>query len=1005
MNHKQLRKIALPTIALLTALSLTITMGMLSREASMDLLFGSGKRLLTAVDGAKNSDANYYTQAYATSQESLAAAYKVAKQISDEGIVLLKNDGALPLEASQQISPFGLRYQAPFYGGDGSAAIDEKSGIVVSAKAGLHASFSHINSLLETLMEQAYADSTLASTTPVYTEVTQVNTLYEFSPDIYAEAASTCAGSVGLVYIGRRSGESNDAVTTPYSDGTPHMLALTEAERETLRFAKRYCDKVVVVIESSAPMELAALEDDTGINAIVWVGGTGCAGYASLGEILCGKVTPSGRTPDIYPADFTQDPTFANFDDGSDDFLYSNAFTTIAQRDVTHLDTNAPFQEYEEGVYVGYKYYETSYDIGHLTDYYSRKNGVVYPFGYGLSYASFTQEIVELIETEDAVSATVLVTNNGVMYAGKEVIQLYVCAPYSEFDESYGIEKPTAALLQFAKTKALQPGQSEQVTLSFLKEDMASYCYTRENPDGSTGCYVLETGDYAISLRSDSHTVLGSALVTIPKTIWYDSSHPRQSETTAQSMLGGKGESLVVAPSGEFQAATNQFEQINNYMTDETISGAVILSRKDWAGTQPTAPTVKDRFASKTVAEWITESDSTVGRQMEITRKLAESDTTVQQDAGSIVLADLRGKDYNDPLWAIFLQQLTFADVSELHLCLMQGAYQTGKIKEIGKPSTIERDGPQGLTQPSGNGENWLKGTCSYPASPVMGATWNRQLMADFGEMVAQEALVAGINGWYAPGLNLHRSPFGGRVAEYFSEDGVLAGCLAAEVIASAGDSGLYCAVKHLALMENEAHRTPHRSTWLTEQALRETYLKPFEIALKSATKTILYWDGDAMRSKTMRAGDFIMTSDCAIGTVWSAANSNLLEEVLRGEWGFQGAVITDYVYNSNGNQVGLMQNSGGDILMSLDFAQKSNMTDFQGRGDVQDVLRNSIKNLCYTVVNSNAMQGATPGTLIQYGLAPWKFWLIAMNGVVLLLTLLCFVWFVILRRSSKGTR
>lgn len=983
---RRLRRTLLPIMALLLALSCTLTAGMYVNASTLNGLFGRGGRTVRPLEQSEDLDADYYVQAYSSKAEALEAARGVSLQISNEGIVLLKNNGLLPLSDSAVLSPMGLRYCLPYYGGGGSSAIGSDEKHTVTPAQGLHSAFSSFNTALEERLFQAAGEAGSPADNPALTaarplnNAMEKNTLYEFSASVYGDLGDTCSGTVGVVFLGRQTGEDCDASVSHYDDGTPHMLSLTAAEQDILSFAKAHCEGVVVVLTSSSPMEITRLEDDPAIDAIIWLGGAGSTGYESLGRILSGQVNPSGRLPDLWAADFTHSPTFANQDDGSDRFVYANAPTTLVTRDSWEENGNTPFREYEEGIYLGYRYYETAWDTGFLEDYDNRTSGVLYPFGYGLSYTTFSQEIVGCSDRGEDISLTVRVTNTGTRYAGKEVVQVYFTPPYTDLDRKYAIEKSTAVLIRFAKTELLAPGEHEDVSLSFAKEDMASYCYTRDNGDGTTGCYMLEAGEYTISLRANSHDVLDSRTATVQDTVWYDSDNPRQSELDAQAELDTSGQSLSA---GVSQAAVNRFEQINSYMSDPAVSGAVQLSRADWAGTQPTAPTDEDRLASDTVAGWITAADTTrpAAENTEDDRVFPVSG----QDNG-LVLADLRGKRYWDPMWSLLLDQLTYDDPEEMRLCLFQAAYSTGALSDVGMPESVAHDGPQGLTLADINGQNWIKNVCGYPAAPVMAATWNQALMYNFGYMVGQEALLSGINGWYAPGLNIHRSPFGGRASEYFSEDPLLSGMLGAQAISGAGDAGLSCAAKHFVLMDTESHKNPHTCVWLTEQALREIYLRPYELALKNARKTIRYigQEDGTMRSRTMRAGDFLMAGDCAVGPLWSAANPALLTGVVRGEWGFQGTILSDMHLSGSDSQVDRLLQAGCDLLMSTPSGTPLNATDYQSPNG-QHLLRTAVKNLCYTLVNSNLMQGAAPGSLIQSSPAPWEICLAVFNGIVAL--------------------
>ncbi len=1016
MSNAKLRRILIPALALTLSLVVTINVGVYLNPSSLDILFGKGQRTVTLLDKTGGADTMYYPHLYPTAKSARDAAVQTSKRISDEGIVLLKNDGLLPLSAGERLSPFGLRYLLPYYGGTGSGAIDTSEDYIVTPQEGLHWAFPSVNARLEERLLQSGASHANLETTayvigtaPLQGEDAAAATLYEFDASLYSGLESSCAGTVGIVFLGRQTGENSDAYTGLYSDGTPHMLALTAAERATITYAKTHCRAVAVVLESSVPMQIPQLEDDEGIGAILWVGGPGSTGYQSLGDILAGTVVPSGRTPDIYPADFTKDPTFLNHDDGTDRFVYQNAYTTLTSNGEWVENANAPFHEYEEGVYLGYKYYETAFDIGYMEDYYNRSDGVLYPFGYGLSYTEFSQEILSFSDYGSQIAMTVRVKNTGTAYAGKDVVQVYFTPPYTSLDRQYNIEKPTAVLIAFEKTGLLAPGQHEDVRISFSKEDMASYCYTRRNEDGTIGCYMLEEGEYHISVRRNSHEIWDVKTTKQPVTLWYDGHNPRQSEVDAQSALDEQGRSLNYPAKraigqNTYQAATNQFEQMNLYMTNSSFSGAVPLSRKNWAGTQPTAPTAADRTAADAVVAWIAAADSTQYNYETDTRLGNESTSLIYRTSmpvtgadNGIVLADLRGRSYYDPLWALLLDQLDFSDPEYIRQALFENAYHTGRLEAIGKPESVEHDGPQGLTQPDQWGRNWLSGACGYPSVPVMAATWNQALMYDFGYMVGQEALTLGISGWYAPALNTHRSPFNGRAAEYFSEDGVLTGYLGGQILSGGGDAGIYCSVKHFALMETEHHRNPHTVNWLTEQALRESYLKPFELALKTAKKNIRYLSDEegTAKTRTMRAGDFIMTADGAVGADWAATSYELLDQVVRGEWGFQGTIISDMSLNSNNNRIDKMLRSGCDSLMSTAYGKKVNSGDYTSATGLMQ-LRRAIKNISYTTVNSNLTQGAAPGSTIHYSMAPWERGLCAANitaGLLLVITTGWLVW------------
>lgn len=978
--HLPDKKTLLPVMVLLLLLDITVTAGMLSNSSKLDILYGNGKQ--TAAEQPDPASANYYPFISSGKHKTHKAAAALAEAISDEGIVLLKNDGLLPLRKDCPVSPMGYGYFQPLYCGTGSSAITTAADIVTTPAEGLHAVFKNINTELERAQEKVFtsAGDQVIKTSPADGSDFA---LYEFAPSV-CEACHT-ESSVGLVFLTRQAGEYQDYHIGQYDDGTPHMLALTHAEHRLIEYAKSNCSGVAVILSCSTAMQIPELEDDPGISAIVWMGGAGYTGYASLAKILAGQVIPSGRTPILFSADFTKDSTFANQDDSSDRFVYNNATGTILHS--TDVKANQPiaFREYEEGLYYGYRYYETAFSLGTLADYYSRENGVVYPFGYGLSYSSFDQKILNCQQSGEEITVEVQVTNTG-SFSGKDTVELYLTPPWTELDVQYGIEKSSVSLLQFAKTDILAPGESEQITLSVSLDDLTSYCSAHPNSGTSVGCYVLEAGSYLLSIRANSHEVLDSCQIEIASTTWYDESNPRQSERDAQNSAG------------DIHAAVNLFPQLSAYMTDSAIGHAVPLTRSDWAGTQPTPPSETDRTAAETVLSWIHASNP------EALVSAPAADFPASGADNGLHLIDMRGLSYDDPLWEPLLDQMTYENKEAYRRLLFEARNQTGALESIGKPASTEHDGPQGFTYPDIYGKNWLTNMTGYPAVPVQAATWNKELMYAYGAAVAQEGLFRGIDGWYAPGLNLQRSPFGGRASEYFGEDPILAGYLAERIVSGAGDNGLACAIKHFVLIDTEAHRSPQTCVWLTEQTLREIYLRPFEIVVKNAVMTVNYLDNGTLSSREMPAATMVMASDNAIGTEWAATSYPLLTSLLREEWGFQGTVISDMHTDISANTIGRMLHAGCDLLMTTSSGGSANAEDYTTAAG-QQAIRRAVKNLCYTLANTNLMQGLTPTEARIHTVSPWMFWLYVMNGTVVALILIGGILCVIADRKSRCIR
>ncbi len=1026
MSNKHFKLILIPVMAIILAMSVAATAVMNYFSVSMDVYLGKGERHVENVESAEAWDTAYYEQKYSTVKEARDVAQEVSKGIAEEGIVLLKNDGTLPLSQDREVTPIGYRYIDPLYGGSGSGGMDTSQGYVVTAKEGLEGAFTNVNSVVEEAMRSAKVNIT----DPAGTEVESggnydgaSTSLKEYDQSVYEGVVDSLQGTIGIVFIGRVGGEGADLCTTEYADGTKHELALSVDEKNMIAVAKENCDSVVIVVETSNAMELVELEDDADINAVLLVGGMGSAGFDALGEILNGTVSPSGKLVDAFVADLTNDPTFVNFDKNDGQMNYTNSIMSVTAGPNAGKEVGIPFHEYEEGVYLGYKYYETSSSLGYFTStnlpegttdsYYNRDNGVVYPFGYGLSYTTFTQEITSFEGDEEKVEMTVKVTNTGDV-AGKDVVEVYYNPPYTSFDEEYLIEKPTVNLIAFDKTETLNPGASEEITITIDTEDMASYCYTRDNGDGTTGCYVLENGNYEISLRTDSHTVGDTKTFTIGDTIWFDNDNPRQSEIDGQSALDDEGNSLgypanaAVDEDAQYVAAANQFEKANQYMTDDSISGVTILSRTDWEGTQPTTPTDDDRETSETVIEWNkwnndtfnVEADEVLGNQ-EGSLAYTDEEPAANADNG-LTLADMRGLDYYDQSWDHLLDQMDYSKTDEISTAIFNGSYATGALSSVGKPETSDKDGPQGITQMDTEGNNWSESSCAYTSESVVAQTWNVDKAYAFGESVGQEALVMGVNGWYAPGVNIHRSAFSGRNFEYYSEDSFMTGTMAAAVVSGAGDNGLYCTVKHFAFNDQEAQRDTNCDVWATEQTMRETYLKAGELIVKNARKTISYISDTegTVSTKTMRAGDAFMAGFAAPSGEYNGWNYGLMNNILRGEWGFQGFITTDMCGLSETSLDKLLR-GGGDTLMTFmpgaictDLTSATGMTAF----------RNAVKNLLYTQANSSVTDNTAPGAIIYYDMAPWQIGLIVGDILAALLIAGGIAW-IILRKKGENAR
>ncbi len=816
-------------------------------------------------------------------QKVREASTASAKELADEGFVLLKNENnVLPLEG-KQVNVFGYSSIDINFGGTGSGGGGDEYN--VGFYEGLANAGISVNEDLKAFYEQAY---TAKQDTNALVMVGGDYNNYELAKSEYSDELISDAkdfSDTALIVLTRNGGEGGDLPTdtADYVGGAAgeHYLQLNQNERDMVAMVEENFDNVVVIINSSNAMELGFL-DDNAVDAALWIGGPGCEGCNSLGEILTGEINPSGRLVDTYAYDLTSNPSYYNFGQ----FLYGNTenkYTLIFDNPSVFNGTNYAYVDYAEGIYVGYRYYETRW-IDNATnecDEASYKANVQYPFGYGLSYTEFTQEISNFSEDGDTINLDVTVTNTGDV-AGKDVVQIYYTAPYYEG----GIEKSFVNLEDFGKSDVLNPGDSQVISFSFKYEDMASYDYTGK------GCYVLEHGDYEIKLMNNAHDVIDSRVVSVDSDIVYDELNPRSTDEIA---------------------ATNQFDDVSNG------NDVTYVSRADWEGTLPTERPANKEASAELINE--IENQGLTDEQLN-----EEADDIVVADHG-LTIDDVKGLAYDDAKWDELLEQLSVDDMVNL---IANGGYATAAVESIGKLATLDEDGPQGINSLiSGD----VKGVV-FPSEVVVASTFNKDLAEKMGQALGSEASEYGIAGLYGPAMNTHRSPFGGRCYEYYSEDGVLAGKIAAAFVRGANASGIYCYMKHFALDEQETERLDI-SIFCNEQAMRELYFKPFEICAKEGGCT------------------GVMASDSFIGGTWAGEREELMNTVLRDEWGFDGMVITDFV-TSNSKNADRAIRSGTDLsLTTIGNLTPSDLSTGSAAG--RQALRTACHNILYTVANSEA--------------------------------------------------
>ena len=858
------------------------------------------------------SETSYLTE------ETTAEATGLVVAMADEGIVLAENnDGMLPLAGGSKLNVFGWASTNPCYGGTGSGALNDAYPTVTLLQGLTNAGLE-----LNTELEKFYTD--YKADRPSVGMSQQDWTLPEPNVSLYTDEMMNNAkafSDTAMIVITRVGGEGADLPTdmaavvdgswirrqadrngqmrgAGYYNGTyddalnqgndwdagDHFLQLSNREEEMIDLVCENFDKIILVYNGANPFELDWIYDYPQIKSVLLCPGTGQSGFNGLGRIVTGAVNPSGKTVDTYVTDMKDTPWWNNFGD----FKYTNMDEFIS--DASNFDpagSSPSFVNYVEGIYVGYKFYETAAKEGLIN--YEEK--VQYPFGYGLSYTKFEQEMSSISESNGNLTFDVTVKNTGTV-AGKDVVEVYVDLPYT----NGGIEKASANLLDFAKTGLLEPGASETVSFSIPVEDLASFDYQ------GAGAYVLEAGDYVISINSDSHNVIDSETYTVSSTTTYGESNKRADDQTAALSVFDYAEGDIT-----YLSRKDGFANYNE-ATAAPASSAYEMSAEDKAGFFN-----KDTYLT---AE-NTAADEDPG---------AAAVTTGAKN--NLQLKDMRGVAYDDAKWDDFMDQLTLDDMNAL---ISLGGYQTNSVDSIGKVRTNDNDGPASI-----NNNFTGVGSVGFPAGVLIAATWSKDLALSFGESIGKMADEMNTSGWYAPAMNIHRTSFAGRNFEYYSEDGYLSGAMASKAVAGAKEHGVYSYMKHFALNDQEGNRNSMLCTWSNEQAIREIYLKPFEMCVKDS------------------GCEAVMSSFNYIGNRWAGGNRDLLVTVLRDEWGFQGFVETDYfgVYGYMSADQAIR--NGGDLML-VAYQTATNNVQFRETNGAQQAMRQAAKNILFVTANSRA--------------------------------------------------
>lgn len=884
----------------------------------MDTLFGSQRPIYS-----DEVTSVYPTQKATNKAEAFANAQEVNLKLAEEGFVLLKNENAaLPMNKGARISVFSKNSVNLSYGGSGSGGFD------TSNNKDLYESLNDAGFVTNPTLKRFYessqsgpvrtansSDLDNGDNQKIATAETPQNKYTDAVKNSYADYSD--AALVVITRIGgegfdlpRYQGDSEGAVS-PDS----HYLELDQNEIDLLTAVTDGTFKrVVVVFNTPSSFEATFLKDSAyaafadKIDAAVWIGFTGSNGITALGEILNGDVNPSGRLVDTWAADFTKNPSFVNFGTG-------------CLPDTTDKYDGGMYYsvDYEEGIYVGYRYYETRGETDG-EDWYNAN--VVYPFGYGLSYTTFDWTVGDAsaseIELGTTITVPVTVKNTGSV-AGKEVVQLYASAPYT----LGGIEKAHKVLVGFAKTKLLQPGESETVTVSFDPYSAASYDYRDANSNGFSG-YELEAGEYTLYVSRNAHESEKAIALNLAADVQIGTDPTTDSEVV------------------------NRYTDSENFLDSDWQLDAM-LSRADWEGTWPTPQTAQQHAGTDRLYEEIRseEHNNPTDFDSEEYPWFGEEPTLTLRDL--LPSAEAEGYEpvvsYDDERWE---ELMMGCDEEEMIALINNGAYHTLAMESVGLPATIHGDGPSGFT--CFMSKEQVNGTCQYVSEPVMASTWNINLMTELGEAIGEEGTIGDkatgqpYSSIYAPGVNIHRSPFGGRCSEYFSEDPFISGMMGAAEVQGIQSRGVLPTVKHFVANEQETHRSIGGDlSWLSEQALREIYLKPFEYTVKL---------GETRG---------IMTSFNRIGTRWTGGDYRLLTEILRNEWGFNGLVICDFNTIPQYMIPRMMFYAGGSLDLATQQSAMWTDCDTSDAGDAI-VLMRAVKDVMYALVNSNAMNAEVIG-------------------------------------------
>lgn len=942
--------VAMYAIAIILAAATAI--GNVYANKYSDLISVYFNQPTSKVVSASNETTEHFTSDYASDDEREQALADMGTTILREGVTLLKNEnGTLPLEATSKISVFGQDSVDSVYGGGGAGSIDtSKAQSLMDAFE--QAGFDVNPTLTEFYTTGAGKDYRKTSTDAYGKGTFAVNEVPASAYTDDVEKSFASYNDAAIVVIGRSGSESQDLPTDKLASGYTY-LQLDDDERAMLKMASDNFDKVVVLLNTQNPMELADLEDDS-IDAVMWIGSLGQTGAGGVAEALNGTVNPSGHLPDTYAYDLKSAPSSANFGsyaivNGTDRFTSS-------------------YMAYAEGIYVGYRYYETRYEdvvLGNeARSNYDYTKQVAYPFGYGLSYTDFTWSDYSMKKADGGFDISVKVTNTG-KTAGKDVVQLYMQSPYTDYDKANGIEKASVELVGYAKTDTLKAGASETVTVHVDQESMKTYDSAGE------GTYIMDAGDYYLAAGTDAHNALNNILAAKGKTTADGMTENGNAAPAAKHTVHSQDNTTYAKSAATDEKISNQFDDVDLTTYDNSFT---YLSRSDWTGSWP---------ATYADGKWTASQKFLDALTIDTAQSEPEQKPTTDTDNpsyGKLNASMLMDTDYADESWSALIGQMS---VKELDQLVRIGGYATKSVSSTQLPATTDKDGPAGISSTLVGGESGM----GYPSEIVIAATWNSDLAESFGKAIGEDSLALKVAVWYGPACNIHRNPYGGRAFEYFSEDSYLSGAMCAKVVAGAGSKGVVSTVKHFALNDQETNRMGG-AIFANEQTIRQLYLRPFEMSVRDGGATAM------------------MASMNRIGSRWTGGHKGLMTNTLRGEWGFNGFVVTDQASYSVFAYEDLREGleAGTDLWLNTDAGLWKLPDDDMTDGVIANMQR-AAHNISYAISRSNAMNGLSANSKIVKVTPLWRWGVYALDGVVTVgaVALIAIATLQILRRRKRG--